>query len=342
MLCSVFLSIVGKILIFFLLEEHPAQRYDRFMNTKEKDIAALSDCENSYPLMDYFIEYLLTEKGLSENTVAAYRTDLAGFFSFLEAHAIPVQLADEDILFAYLAGLRQKGLSSRSLARHLSALRGLFSFGVKEGELSADPAEFLENPKLPKLLPDVLSIQEISDVLDQPDLSTKRGFRDRAMLELLYAAGLRVSELCGLEVLDFDMQAGILKIFGKGSKERLVPIHAAANDILSQYLSIWRPLFDPKEKKMFLNGSGKGLTRQTVWKMVQKYVAAAGILKSVSPHSFRHSFATHLLEGGADLRVVQLLLGHADISATEIYTHVQSSRLVSIHKQFHPRSRIHN
>ena len=324
-----------------MLEEHPAERYDMLMNIEKKDTVATADYETSYPLMDYFIEYLLAEKGLSENTVSAYRTDLADFFAFLAEHDIPIHLADEDILFAYLAGLRQKGLSSRSLARHLSALRGLFSFGLKEGRLAADPAAFLENPKLPKLLPDVLSIQEVSEVLNQPDLSTKLGFRDRTMLEVLYAAGLRVSELCGLEVLDFDMQAGILKIFGKGSKERLVPVHTAVSDFLSQYLSIWRPLFEPKEKNMFLNRSGKGLTRQAVWKLVQKYVGAAGIRKAVSPHSFRHSFATHLLEGGADLRVVQLLLGHADISATEIYTHVQSSRLLSIHKQFHPRSRIH-
>ena len=303
--------------------------------------AAVEDHENAPPLLDYFIEYLVTEKGLSENTISAYRTDLADFLSFLAIHEIPLQSADEDILFAYLAGLRRKGLGSRSLARHLSALRGLFSFGLKEGCLSADPAAFLENPKLPKLLPDVLSIQEISDILNQPDLSTKLGFRDRVMLEVLYAAGLRVSELCGLEVLDFDMHAGILKIFGKGSKERLVPVHSAAGEFLSQYLTVWRPLFEPKEKYMFLNRSGKGLSRQAVWKLVRKYAASAGIHKAISPHSFRHSFATHLLEGGADLRVVQLLLGHADISATEIYTHVQSARLVSIHKQFHPRSRMH-
>lgn len=293
---------------------------------------------SAHPQVDAYLEHLLVVRGLSENSLAAYETDLREFSSFLrEKNAAPEE-ATGQTLSLYLFHLRRKGLSSRSLARHLSALRGFFAYLADEGVADSDPSEFLENPKLPRKLPDVLTIDEMAGVLAQPDLSTKLGFRDRAMLELLYAAGLRVSELVSLKPFDFDPQVGVLKVFGKGSKERLVPIHYAAQEILQNYLQSWRGQFTPVEDAVFLNRSGKGLSRQAVWKAVKRHTLAAGITKDVSPHTFRHSFATHLLEGGADLRTVQMLLGHADISATEIYTHVQAGRLVQMHRQHHPRS----
>jgi len=298
-----------------------------------------NDVSNAlHPLADTYLEHLLVVRGLSENSLAAYSTDLREFSAFLrEKNAEPTEVRGQT-LSLYLFHLRRKGLASRSLARHLSALRGFFSYLADEGLTDSDPAEFLENPKLPRKLPDVLTIDEMARVLNQPDLSTKLGFRDRTMLELLYAAGLRVSELVDMKPFDFDPQVGVLKIFGKGSKERLVPIHYAAQEFLQNYLQSWRGQFKPVEDAVFLNRSGQGLTRQAVWKAVKRHTLTAGIAKEVSPHTFRHSFATHLLEGGADLRTVQLLLGHADIAATEIYTHVQAGRLVQIHRQHHPRS----
>ncbi len=292
-----------------------------------------------HPILDAFLEYLLIEKGLAENTLKSYRADIEDFLAFLSNGKLALEDADEDILLLYLARLTQKDFAKRSMARRLSALRGLFAFGLKESLLSADPAEFLNNPKLPRTLPQVLSREEMNTLLDTPDPHEKLGVRDRTMLELLYAAGLRVSELCALRPLDFDPQVDILRVFGKGSKERLVPIHNAAAMLLSSYLTLWRPLFSPLDDKIFLNRSGKGLSRQAVWKLIQKYAALADIKKPVSPHTFRHSFATHLLDGGADLRTVQLLLGHSDVTATEIYTHVQEGRLLDIHRRYHPRAK---
>ncbi|MDL2266866.1 site-specific tyrosine recombinase XerD [Desulfovibrio sp. OttesenSCG-928-G15] len=298
----------------------------------------------THPLVDRYLEHLLIEKGLSQNTLLAYGKDLQNFTAFLaerEHCALPdirLDAVNEQILFLYVVHTRKQGLSGRSLARHLSALRGFFSFAREEGELEEDPARFLENPKLSRALPEVLSREEMDALLAAPDLSTKLGFRDRTMLELLYASGLRVSELCALCALDFDPQSNLLRVFGKGSKERLVPVHANAARFLQDYIRHWRPLFDPKNPELFLNRSGKKLSRVGVWKLVQKYALTAGIKVEISPHTFRHSFATHLLEGGADLRSVQMLLGHADITATEIYTHVQQERAVAIHKKYHPRS----
>ena len=206
--------------------------------------------------------------------------------------------------------------------------------------MTKNPALLLENPKLPLHLPEVLRKDEMEALLAQPDCGVKTGARDRCMLEMLYAAGLRVSELCNLDVLDLDLQRGLVRVFGKGAKERLVPLHDAMQQMLATYLKDWRPAFSPTGGQLFVNRSGRALSRQYVWKMVKNYALQAGIRRAISPHTFRHSFATHLLEGGADLRSVQLLLGHADISATEIYTHVQAERLRALHHQFHPRSRV--
>ncbi|WP_321403740.1 site-specific tyrosine recombinase XerD [Maridesulfovibrio sp.] len=288
--------------------------------------------------IDRYLEYLLIERGLSENSLNGYLSDLESFQNFLEERSAKIEDATSQTLMLYLTYLRSKALKSTSLARHLSSLRGFFAFCTSRGFIKEDPATLLENPKLPRKIPEFLSPEEIGRILALPKLTEKLGFRDRTMLELLYAAGMRVSELINLNIEDFDPQTGVLIIFGKGSKERLVPIHYVAQNFLNQYIKDWRPAFNPKVKNIFLNRSGKGLTRQGVWKLIKKFTLEAGIKRSISPHTFRHSFATHLLDGGADLRTVQLLLGHSDINATEIYTHIQAGRLVQLHKRFHPRS----
>ncbi|WP_320008246.1 site-specific tyrosine recombinase XerD [Maridesulfovibrio sp.] len=288
--------------------------------------------------IDRYLEYLLIERGLSENSLDSYLSDLESFRNFLEERSAKIEDATSQTLMLYLTYLRSKALKSTSLARHLSSLRGFFAFCTSRGFIKEDPSILLENPKLPRKIPEFLSPEEIGRILALPKLTEKLGFRDRAMLELLYAAGMRVSELINLTIEDFDPQTGVLIIFGKGSKERLVPIHYVAQNFLNQYIKDWRPAFNPKVKNIFLNRSGKGLSRQGVWKLIKKFTLEAGIKRSISPHTFRHSFATHLLDGGADLRTVQLLLGHSDINATEIYTHIQAGRLVQLHKRFHPRS----
>lgn len=294
----------------------------------------------SHPFVDSYLQFLLVTRGLSENTLTSYETDLRSFLVFLEDKKYKIEDVTDQSIFLYIMHLRRGGLNSRSLARHLSALRGFFRYCFDENYLNANPVQYLENPKLPKTLPDVLSVEEVQAILEQPDMKKKLGFRDRAILELLYASGLRVTECVTLKPIDLDLQSGLMRVHGKGSKDRIVPMHNAAMQILQLYMRDWRPHFAPIENFVFLNRSGKGLTRQAIWKLVQRYVLKAEVHKNVSPHTFRHSFATHLLDGGADLRTVQLLLGHSDISATEIYTHVQADRLKQIHKQYHPRSRM--
>ncbi len=292
----------------------------------------------SHPWLDNYLEYLLIEKGLSENSLAAYTRDLQTFLSFLEEKQINMLEVTASHIFLYLVKLRSQELGSRSIARHCSSLRGFFAFALHEKYLAENPAMLLENPKLSKNLPNVLTRKEMEKILEAPSLENKIGFRDRVILELLYACGLRVSELIALCLLDFDTQKGTLRVFGKGNKERLVPLHAQAQGLLEQYIAIWRIQFHPCTEHIFLNRSGHGLSRQAIWKCIKRYAEKTGIRRSIYPHTFRHSFATHLLEGGADLRSVQLLLGHADICATEIYTHVQTERLLNIHKSHHPRS----
>ncbi len=295
----------------------------------------------SNALMDRFLECLLVERGLSENTLAAYAADLKDLIAFLDEScggAAPENASTEQLL-EHIMDLRARNLTNRSLARHLSSLRGFFEFAVAEGACRKNPLELFENPKLPRKLPHVLTCSEMDALLEAPDLSDRLGARDRAIFELLYAAGLRVSELCSLRVLDVDLQAGMVRVFGKGSKERIVPLYVRAAGFVDAWIRHWRPSFKPVDNALFLNRSGKGLTRQAIWKIVQARAKQANITSDISPHTFRHSFATHLLEGGADLRSVQILLGHADIAATELYTHVQTERLAQIHGTHHPRSR---
>ena len=304
--------------------------------------AQASDLDHTspaHPWVDRWLTHLTVERGLAENSLASYATDLRDFLAFLlHRGGLDITQVDQQIIFLYLLSLRQWGIVSRSLARKLSALRSFFAYCCEEGLLTVNPAGLLENPKLPKLLPDVLSRQQVEALLAAPDTNDRLGFRDRTMLELLYAAGLRVTELVGLSPLDYDPQAGVLRVFGKGSKERLVPLHDVAQNWLGAYLQSWRGLFRPTDARIFLNRSGNGLSRQAVWKLVVRYARQAGIVQPISPHTLRHSFATHLLDGGADLRTVQLLLGHADVAATEIYTHVQAERLRSTHEKHHPRA----
>ena len=292
----------------------------------------------SHPVADRYLEHLVVVRGLSENTTQAYAADISALLAFLDTIGASLETCTQRHLFLFLTHLRARKMAAASLARHLSSVRGLFAFAVQAGLLSEDPSVLLESPKLPAQLPEFLTLAEMDRLLKQPDPSTALGFRDRVMLELLYACGLRISELIGLVLGDFDAQTGILRVFGKRSKERLVPVHYAAQRLLCDYLDHKRAAFKPVQKQIFLNRSGQGLTRQGVWKLVKRYAEAADIRRSISPHTFRHSFATHLLEGGADLRTVQLLLGHASINATEIYTHIQSGRLMRIHEQYHPRS----
>jgi len=328
---------MDSLLFWILSNTFRILKYDLVVIVSMEKTTKSSDSKN-HPWVDQYLEYLLIEKGLSENSLTSYSNDLTSLLTFLEEKSFKLKELSDKTLFLYLTHLRAKGLKSRSLARHLSSLRGFFSYAMDEQWFKEDPGHLLENPKLPKKLPEFLTREEISRLLALPDTSTKLGMRDKVMLELLYAAGLRVSELVSMKVLDFDPQVGMLKVFGKGAKERLIPIHFTAQDYLGQYLEYTRPSFKPVEDFMFLNRSGKGLTRQGVWKLIKKFATLAGIKRSISPHTFRHSFATHLLEGGADLRTVQLLLGHADISATEIYTHVESDRLKALHRKYHPRS----
>jgi integrase/recombinase XerD len=289
--------------------------------------------------VDRFLEHLLVEKGLAENSLKGYAQDLGAFLAFLDERSVGLAEVTAQTLFLYLAARRSQGLKSRSLARQLSALRGFFAFAEAQGELAANPARLLDGPKLPKLLPHALPKDEMARLLEQPDPATTLGLRDRAMLELLYACGLRVSELVALKLPDYDAQAGTLLVFGKGAKERVVPVHRAAQALLETYLATRRPALRPAQEYVFLNRSGRGLSRQGVWKLIKGHAKAAGIRRDISPHTFRHSFATHLLEGGADLRAVQMLLGHADIAATEIYTQVSAGRLAGVHRRHHPRSR---
>ncbi|MBQ7457166.1 MAG: tyrosine recombinase [Desulfovibrio sp.] len=291
-------------------------------------------------LLPLWLDRLLAQEGLAPTTCTAYDQDIRTFLQYL-AESDPTNtkhsLTEDDILL-YLAWLEAKGHNDRTRARRLSALRSLCSYAKREGVLTEDPTTFCETPKLAFHLPQVLTPAEI-DALFATLAATRTGRRDLCILELLYAAGLRVSELCSLHLDDLDLERGVVRVFGKGHKTRFVPLHDAAVHRLNDYLATTRPSLHPKDTSLFVNRFGKALTRQYVWKMVKQAALACNITRPISPHTFRHSFATHLLEGGADLRSVQLLLGHADIQATEIYTHVQSERLLALHHMYHPRNR---
>lgn len=280
------------------------------------------------------------EKGLSDHSLTNYRRDLCQFAAWLGQQGSALQRCQRQQLFDYLAWLYERGLSPRSVARQLSALRGFYRWSVCERQIDEDPTLLVARPKIGCVLPKTLSEADVEALLGSPDCGTALGLRDRAMLEVLYAAGLRVSELVGLTLLQVNLRQGLVRIVGKGDKERLVPLGEEAVSWLQRYLRDGRPVLlgDQSSDALFLSQRAQGMTRQTFWYRLKKMAIEAGVQKSLSPHTLRHAFATHLLNHGADLRVVQLLLGHSDLSTTQIYTHVAKQRLQDLHAQFHPRA----
>ena len=292
-------------------------------------------------LISSFLDYCTVELGLAENSIKAYRADLQKFAEFLAKEKIrDLDSLNSERIVKFIMEGKKKGLATTSLSRGLVAVRVLFKYLEAEGLITTDITSHLDTPKLWKRLPDVLSIKDVEALIDAPDVSTDLGLRDRAILELAYACGARVQELVDLDVESVNPDFGYIRLRGKGKKERIVPIGRKAVEILKEYVKRVRPtLAGGKDTpRLFLSKRGNPLERHTIWKKIRKYALAAGIKASVSPHSLRHSFATHLLSGGADLRIVQEMLGHADISTTQIYTHIDKARLKAIHKKFHPRA----
>lgn len=290
--------------------------------------------------VDRYLNFLVVEKGLRRKTVAAYSADLQRFGVYLERNRCAgVTAVDTQRVLAYLIHLRQQGLRARSRARHLVSLRGFFKFLVNEKVIETNPALRVDLPKTGMQLPHVLSVADVEALIAAPDRCKPEGLRDAAMLELIYSAGLRVSELIGLQMNGINLEAGFVRVLGKGSKERVVPVGRMALDVIRDYQAQSRPkLLKGKPCAcLFVTRRGNGMTRQSVWNLIGRYGRKANLKKKISPHILRHSFATHLLEGGADLRAVQLMLGHADISTTQIYTHVAQRQLLDAHKKYHPR-----
>jgi len=287
-----------------------------------------------------FLNCLRVEKGLSENTLQAYRRDIQKFAAFASGRKLGTKDVRRSDVVEFLASLYRKGLDSRSVARHLVTIRNFFRFALTEGHIDDDPAATIESPRFRQSLPEFLSLEEVDRLLQQPDMNTTLGLRDRALIELMYSAGLRVSELCGLRLEDIQIESGCLRCVGKGNKERLVPVGRQALSIIQKYLRTARRKLLPEGSSpyLFLNQRGRKLDRITFWKLLGAYGRKAGLRKALTPHMLRHSFATHLLDRGADLRSVQIMLGHSDISTTQIYTHVVEERLKQVYKAHHPRA----
>lgn len=291
-------------------------------------------------LLDDFLTFLRVERGLAHNTVLSYRYDLEQYASFLSGQKLTFQKAASGEVLNFLNQLRQQNLSARTRSRKLAAIRSLYRFLLQEAKITADPTENLTSPKLEKNLPLVLSVQDVEQLLAQPNPGTVMGLRDKAMMELLYATGMRVSEMLGLDTEHFNLDLGFVRCLGKGSRERIIPVGEVAQGSIREYLSRSRLKLRKNvwERAVFLNRHGRRLTRQGFWKILKGYAAKAGIPKEITPHVLRHSFATHLLENGADLRAVQEMLGHADITTTQIYTHLSQRKLREIYEKSHPRS----
>jgi integrase/recombinase XerD len=292
------------------------------------------------PLIERYLSELRVERGLALNTLEAYRRDLAKLQSFVAQHDLRMSAAiSPSLAIAFLSTLKQEGLAATSIARAMSAMRGWFRFLLRERIVETNPMRDLAKARRPVRLPKTLTMPEVSALLNLPLLSTAEDRRDRAMLELLYASGLRISELVGLTLPQMDLTLGSIRVWGKGSKERIVPMGQAAREAVAEYVERARPLLlkGRSARALFVSRRGKGLTRQGCWKVVRQRARRAGITKPISPHMLRHSFATHLLEGGADLRAVQAMLGHASIATTQIYTQVERSRLKQVHRLHFPR-----
>lgn len=291
-------------------------------------------------LIESFIDNLWLEKGLAQNTLDAYRRDITAFAGWLRDRGSELTRARREDLMGYLAHRMGAGAKARSTARALSCLRSLYRYLLRENRVAVDPTLRIDNPKLGRPLPDSLTETEVERLLAAPDTSTPIGLRDRTMLELLYACGLRVSELVNLEVTDVNLRQGVVRVIGKGSKERLVPMGEEAIRWLTRFMREARADLLKRnlaETAVFPSGQGRRMTRQTFWHRIKAHARTADIRRKLSPHTLRHAFATHLLNHGADLRVVQLLLGHADLSTTQIYTHIARQRMKTLHAEHHPR-----
>lgn len=286
--------------------------------------------------VDSFLTFCRVEKGLAPNSVDAYRRDLSGYLQFCRNRSD----SDAANVQNYLDSLYQAGLAPRSIARHLTTIRNLYDYLLKEGRIESDPVRLLLLPRRPSTLPSFLSVDQVELLLNTPALDTPRGIRDRAMLQFLYATGVRVSELCSAELASLNLDLGVVRVMGKGRRERMIPLGSEAAKALDQYLSTARPALLKRRSSRFLfvTARGTGMTRQGFWKLLKQFGKQAGIWQKLTPHVIRHSFATHLLERGADLRSLQAMLGHVDISTTQIYTHVQRERLRSVLDQYHTRA----
>ncbi len=288
-----------------------------------------------------FIYYITVEKGLTKNTLESYQRDIRQFLQFLTKNKIDsLEQVNRSVIVMYLGHLKSKGYASSTVSRNIASLRSFFNFLAQENITPDNPALQLESPRIEKKLPRVLTLKEVDQLLSQPPLNTANGLRDKAMLELLYASGIRVSELVSLNTADFNQEVGFLRCRGKGMKERIVPVGSTAISFVRQYLKQGRVRLvkTSDEKSLFVNHHGRRLTRQGFWKILKKYAGNAGIPGEITPHTLRHSFATHLLENGADLRSVQEMLGHSDISTTQIYTLITRRKIREVYDKTHPRA----
>jgi integrase/recombinase XerD len=291
-------------------------------------------------LVDAFLNYLSVERGLSRNTIISYREDISVFMDFLKGrNAESFSLTKKNDITDFMLSQKDRGLSANSVARRLAAIKALYRFLVRERILKADPSSLIDSPKLWKKIPQTLSANEVDALLSQPDLRDDQGIRDKALLETLYATGMRVSEAVNLKKDNVNLDVGFLRCIGKGNKERIIPLGKKAIISIKRYIDVSRKkqLKNKESELLFLNRFGTRISRQSLWKIIKKYSKAARIKKPMKPHILRHSFATHLLERGADLRSVQEMLGHSNISTTQIYTHISKERLKAIHKMYHPR-----
>jgi len=291
-------------------------------------------------LIDTFIDYLTVERGLSDNTVSSYRGDLSAYINFISKRNITaLSKTTKDNVTGFMLYQKDRGVSAGSIARRLAAIKSFYRFLVRERLLQEDPSSLVDTPKLWKKIPQTLSVNEVERLISQPNIRQKQGIRDKAIVETLYACGMRVSEAVNLKIKDVNLEVGFLRCVGKGNKERVIPLGKKASASIKRYIEFSRPhLLGGKESpNVFISRLGRKISRQSFWKLIKKYARSAGIKKSIKPHILRHSFATHLLERGADLRSVQEMLGHANISTTQIYTHIDRDRLKTIHRKFHPR-----
>jgi len=293
-----------------------------------------------HELADAYMDYLTIEKGLSANSITAYGTDLASYINYLSDNGIEaIRDADTTAILGWLVYLTRQGLSAKSRARYLVSIRGFYKYLAAEKLIAANPLKDIDIPKTGRHLPGVISVNEVEALLNACEATTPKGQRNLAMMEIMYGAGLRVSELVFLKVVDVNLDAGLVRVMGKGAKERIVPIGSKAKDAARLWLDQGRPmaLKQLSSDFLFIARAGQPMTRQAFWKIIKKYALVAGIVRPISPHTLRHSFATHLIEGGADLRSVQTMLGHSDISTTQIYTHISREYLIKMHHEFHPR-----